>query len=318
MYFGEDAPADHAMIPEPPAIDNGFMLGRADTPYPRAAIVGTGRVATSLGRAMVDCGWTPGAIAGRDLDHAREAAGIVGTDAASIPDVARQFEYVIVAVSDDAIESIAGALASAGMKSGCALHTSGAKGPEPLDALGQRGVACASMHPLQTIVDPQSGPAALRACYFALSGAPAAIHFAEAVARCVGARTFTVEAAARPLYHAAAVLASNYVSALLDAALTVMESIGMDRESALEAIRPLFESAARNSASMGPERALTGPIARGDAGTLRAHVLALAQLNAEIASVYQSVGRHAVGIARRRGLPAGAASELAAALTSNA
>jgi predicted short-subunit dehydrogenase-like oxidoreductase (DUF2520 family) len=291
------------------------MHRQDDARYARTAIVGTGKVAQSLGRAMAECGWTVDAIAGRDPERTRNAAEFVGTTAVSMETVGTRFEHAIIAVSDGAIESVAAALARTGMQSGIAVHTSGSKGSEALSALSQRGVACASMHPLQTIAEPESGTAALRSCYFALTGAACAIEFADTVARCIGAKTFCVDAANRPLYHSAAVLASNYVCGLLDASVAVLESIGISRDRALDAIRPLFEAAARNSASMGPEEALTGPIARGDVETVHAHVRALAAMNAEIAALYGATGLHVVRMAQRRGLSRAKATEIAAALT---
>ncbi len=208
----------------------------------------------------------------------------------------------MIAVSDGALEVVAGELAAYRGRIRVALHTSGNAGPEVLEALLQRGVSCGAIHPLQTIPGGEAGAAALRGISFAVSGSGAALEFAGQIAARLEGRTLCIADGARPLYHAAAVMASNYITALLDAAVETMALTGVPREEALEALAPLARAAVENAVRLGPVEALTGPVARGDSSTVAAHVRAIGEASGCLLPVYRSIGLRALRMARRRGL----------------
>jgi len=115
-------------------------------------------------------------------------------------------------------------------------------------------------------------------------------------------------------YHAAAVMACNYHVTLVDAALELMENAGIGRGPALDALRPLIQATTDNVLNAGPEAALTGPVRRGDAGTIRRHLAALSTASEETRKLYVAAGRRTIALAKRAGLDRGAAVEIAAAL----
>src|SRR6185437_1456273 len=117
------------------------------------------------------------------------------------------------------------------------------------------------------------------------------------------------------LYHAAAVFASNYHVTLIDAALELMQGAGLARGAALDALRPIVHATTENVLSSGPERALTGPILRGDAGTVRKHFQALERCLPETKDLYAAAGLRTVMLAMRSGLSSEAAREITEALT---
>ncbi len=278
-------------------------------------IAGAGRVAQALARLLHEAGRPVVSIASRTNESARAAARFAGAGVqaltyAELPDCASRF---IIAVPDSAIEEVALVLAS-GARGGIALHTCGARGPEALQALADRGVACGTLHPLQTISTPAQGAASLRGSAFAISGDPPALAWAREIADLLGGRALHIEAAARPLYHAAAVMASNYVVALIDAAQRLMVDAGVAESEALPALAPLFRTAVENVLAQGPERALTGPIERGDAATVAAHLSALAAEPPAIDALYRAAGLQTLDIARRRGLPPDRANAVGLAL----
>ena len=121
-----------------------------------------------------------------------------------------------------------------------------------------------------------------------------------------------IEDRLRPLYHAAAVMASNYLVALLGAAEAMMIAAGAPREAAMPALSPLIRSTIDNALRLGPVAALTGPIQRGDAGTVAGHLEALTSAPEPVTSLYRAAGLATLDIARRRGL----APERAAAIES--
>lgn len=275
------------------------------SPQSPVAIVGSGAVAQALGRLLHTRGAPVVALASRDPASAERAATFVGPAVravryAEVPQLATR---VLIAVSDDAIPSVAEALAHAGMRSGVALHTCGARGPEALAALRANGVACGVLHPLQTIVDGEQGVASLRGISFGLSGDRLALEWAEEIVALLDAQSLHPGPGQLGGYHAGAVLASNGIVAILDAAVILMAGAGIEPEAALRAVAPLARASLENVLSRGPEAALTGPIVRGDTGTVAAHTQALASAPATAAALYRAVGRQLLELARKRGLP---------------
>src|ERR1039458_7577386 len=220
---------------------------------------------------------------------------------------------LLIGVGDDARAWVARGLAGSGMHRGTALHTSGARGPEALAALAAAGVACGTLHPLQTVANPEEGVRVLPGVAFAIDGAREATAWAERLVGLLDGLTLRVPAASRPLYHAAAVMASNYVTALMSTAVMLMREAGVEEGAALRALEPLARTSVKNELQLGPAAALTGPIARGDADTVRGHLAARAKARAVVESLYRAAGLATLEIARQRGLAevqAGAIQEL--------
>ncbi|HOK44791.1 MAG TPA: DUF2520 domain-containing protein, partial [Bryobacteraceae bacterium] len=182
------------------------------------------------------------------------------------------------------------------------LHTCGAHGPEILAPLAARGVSCGTLHPLQTVASPAQGVEALQGCTFGITAEGAAAAWAERIAAMLGGRALFVPADKRPLWHAAAVMASNYVVALVDAAVMLMGAAGIEERDALAAVAPLVKASSANALSLGPVRALTGPVERGDVETVTTHLSALAAAPPAVRAFYRAAALQALDIARRRGI----------------
>jgi predicted short-subunit dehydrogenase-like oxidoreductase (DUF2520 family) len=174
----------------------------------------------ALGHLLRQRGESIAAVASRSPEHAALAAAFVGggAKAASYAEIPQHAARVLIAVRDDAIGDVARVLAGSGMHRGTALHTSGARGPEALAALAA-GVACGTLHPLQTVANPEEGVRVLPGVAFAIDGAREATAWAERLVGLLDGLTLHVPAASRPLYHAAAVMASNCVTALMSTLL---------------------------------------------------------------------------------------------------
>lgn len=268
------------------------------------AIAGAGRMGQALARLLVERGESIAAIASRTPEHAAQAAVFIGGGAVPVSyrEVPRFAAQVLIAVPDDAITPVAAALATAGMRHGVALHTSGAYGADVLAELANAGVSCGALHPLQTVASPAAGVDVLPGVAFAIDGAPAAVTWAEHLVAVLGGLALRIPAAARPLYHAAAVMASNYPIALVAAAVMLMREAGVEEATALQALEGLTRASVENAFRLGPVEALTGPIARGDAQTVRGHLAALVVAPAAVENLYRTAGLVTLGIARRRGL----------------
>jgi len=289
---------------------SGGSVARVAQTRPPVAIVGAGAVAQALGRLMAAGGEPVVALASRSRSHAADAARFIGVAAPSIQvvdysDVPRLATRVLIAVSDRGIEPVGEALAAAGMRSGAALHTCGARGPDALDALRIAGVSCGMLHPLQTMMSAEQGVNSLADVTFGLSGDREAIAWAGEIVEMVTAGrggALHIEADRLAYYHAGAVMASNAVVAALDAAVILLAHAGVKRDAALRAVGPLARTSLDNALGSGPRAALTGPVARGDAATVAAHREALRAVDPTVAKLYEAAAGHLLQLAKQRGL----------------
>ena len=214
---------------------------------PSVRVVGPGRAGTSLAGALGAVGWAVGAPLGRGDEVAAAAQGV---------------DVVVVATPDGAIAEVAAAIAT--RPEVVFMHLSGAVGLEHLAPHRRR----ASLHPLMALPDGDTGGRRLLAgITFAVAGDPMGEHMASAL----GGRAVRVPPAARALYHAAAVVASNHMVATLGQAARLAAMAGLT----LEDLLPLARAATDDAGRLGPGAALTGPVARGDWRTVAGHLAAL-------------------------------------------
>lgn len=207
---------------------------------------------------------------------------------------------VVLAVPDGEIAGVARALAGAGLPAGVpVLHTSGALGVEALAPLAEGGAPVGSLHPLAAISDAVAGAERLRGGWFAVEGDAAATDSAERVVAALGGRLLRLAPGGKPLYHAAAVFASNYLVTLLSVAERLMAEAGAGGEEGRAALLELAAGALAGVGERGVVDALTGPVARGDAGTVELH---LARLSPPDALLYSVLARETLALARRRSL----------------
>ena len=227
-----------------------------------------------------------------------------------------QLAVIILAVPDDAIRPLAGVLADAGTigSQQVVLHLSGVHGQEALGPLVGSRAALGSLHPLQTISDPERAAERLKGAWAAVEGMPRAVEAAERLAQDVGLRPFRIASQAKPMYHAGAVFASNYFVVVEAVAQRLLRHAGLTDAEAWQALRPLVEGTLENLARLGPVGALTGPVARGDEATVRRHVEALTQ---DDAALYRVLGRAALELAQKRGMDEGLAARIAGALATD-
>ena len=164
----------------------------------------------------------------------------------------------------------------------------------------QLSAAVGSFHPLQSFVDPEAGAERFKGCIMALEGDERAIEVGRTLASELGSRPVELTGE-KVAYHAAAVVASNYLVALTSFATRLCGVAGIDEQVAVEMLRPLQLGALDNLSRQGSAAALTGPIARGDAETVRAHFELISNTMPELRGVYSELGKIAVELARAQG-----------------
>jgi len=223
---------------------------------------------------------------------------------------------IFLTVPDDALSAVAVRLAALGEAiptNAAFVHASGALELGVLAPLRRRH-SVGSFHPLRSFPEPGT-PEAFRGIVIGVDASSESLRrVLNTLARDLGAKPKRVDDAQRAVYHAAAVFASNYVVALLAEAVRLLEHSGWTEKEAVQGLLPLAEGAVANVRKRGPIPALTGPIRRGDAETVRRHLAALGALDAHAGraggrrktDLYRMLGDVALEIAQQAGLkPAG-------------
>ena len=278
-------------------------------------IIGPGRAGVGLALALAHAGYDV-RLHGRSARPVPKPLTLTVGSEGPPPAWIAQAGVLILAVPDDAIRPLAEALARAGGvgPGQVVLHLSGAQGQEALAALVGTRAALGSLHPLQTLAEPERAAERLRGAWAAVEGMPRAVTTAEALARDLGLRPFRVPSNAKPMYHAGAVFASNYLVVVEAVAQRLLRHAGLSDRDAWRALRPLVEGTLENLSRQEPQAALTGPVARGDVATVRRH---LESLTHDDALLYRALGRAALELAQKQGMDEGMAARVAAALATD-
>ncbi|MCC6237496.1 MAG: DUF2520 domain-containing protein [Dehalococcoidia bacterium] len=256
-------------------------------------VIGAGRLGGALARALVACGYRVDKVVGRSGDLAQLLARASGAAPASASEVVAACDLVVLAVPDGVIEVVAGA--EHWRPGQAVVHCSGAVGLEALRVPRARGALVGCFHPLQSF-SGDDGPERFRGVTVGVEGSAPLAAWLETMARDLGATPLPLEGVDRARYHAAAVLVSNDVVALMAAAARTWEAAGLPREEARAALAPLLLGAARNIEARPLEQALTGPVARGDVETVRRHLEAL-RAWPDLLALYRALGRELLGLA---------------------
>src|SRR6478609_3261922 len=268
---------------------------------PVIGIVGAGAVGTALGVALSRAGWPIHAVASRDAGRRERFRSLVDvTRVFADPEpILDEVELIVLAVPDDVIEPLA---ASLRMYSGQAMiHTSGALGAEVLTPAMAAGTQIGSFHPLVAFADTERAVAALHGATVAIEADDQLAALLADMAEAVGARPVRLAPGSKAAYHAAAVLAAGGFVALLDAIATLGRVAGLDEAGALAIYGPLIEGTLGNARALGIRAALTGPMTRGDIGTLEAHLATLRRHAPGVIALYVAAAGREIDLAEARG-----------------
>lgn len=268
------------------------------------SIVGGGRLGTCLGRALAARGYTIGTVACRTLRSARESVRLIGQGKATtnIASAAASGRIVFLCLPDDELGAAARRLArrSVGWKNRAVFHTSGLLPAAVLAPLAARGARTGSFHPVQSFPAKSSDLRLFRRIAFGIEGRGEARVLGARLARRLGGVALHLSAEDKPLYHAACSLTSNGAAALLGAALGLLSRLGLEGEAAARILLPLAEGTLRNVKEIGAAAALTGPVGRGDADSVRGHLAAL-EGDPGVRELYRALAGLALRTAEARG-----------------
>lgn len=271
---------------------------------PRIGIVGPGKVGSALAVLANRAQMRVEAIVGTTPETAGAAAARLDQDPPPGLDLQALAgcDVVLLTVRDDQIAQACQQVVQAGVlaEQTVLAHCSGAMGSDVLEPAARAGAQTASIHPLQSFPDVQTALDALPGSYVFCEGDSRALLTLEPMLRRMGAIAVRIDPQGKPLYHAAAVMACNYLTGLFDAALDLAVAAGIHRDTAARALGPLAAATVGNLRAEGTVGALTGPIARGDSSTVRRHLQALADQPGDLEALYRAAGRQTLRLARRK------------------
>ncbi|MCL2336068.1 MAG: DUF2520 domain-containing protein [Firmicutes bacterium] len=270
---------------------------------PSIAIIGAGKVGSALGILLRQRGYPVVGVASRTAQSAEKLALRLQCPVREADEAASRAKLVFITTPDRMIAPVAAAIAKAGGVGAGQIvaHTSGAQSAAELQGVRETGALAMSVHPLQSFAGVQSAMENLPGSYFALEGDEEALPVARQLVADLDGRCFVIPAADKPLYHAAACIASNYLVSLLHFATGLYGRFGLGPAEAFTALLPLVRGTVANIAGAGCVEALTGPVARGDSGTIAEHMAALRQLEPELRELYGKLGRYTVRVALEKG-----------------
>lgn len=268
-------------------------------------VIGCGRVGTHLAVHLTGRGYQPAAFSSKTFASAQNAAfhaggGRVFENAA---DAAKTCELIFITTPDICIVPVCDQIAADGgfNESSVVFHLSGALSSEILVSAQKAGAETGSLHPLQAFAPYEPGQASpFTGINMSVEGTSGAASLGKKIAAALQARAFTIPTDAKTLYHAAAVVASNYLVTLEHVALALLEQTGLDQARAYEILAPLIQGTLGNIASKGSVDALTGPVVRGDAAVIARHLADIDKKMPQFSGVYRLLGQHTLDIARLR------------------
>jgi predicted short-subunit dehydrogenase-like oxidoreductase (DUF2520 family) len=260
------------------------------------SFVGAGALASGLAKLLHAQGYSIGEIVTRPSTGSRRKgvalARSVGAETVMLGNAKLGCDLLWLAVPDAAVEVVSRALAARGHLPPVVLHASGALSSQAMSALAERGVHTGSAHPMMTFV--AGDPPSLKGAWFAMEGNPAAVRAARAIARKLGAKSFTIQAEEKVLYHAFGAMLSPMLAAELEAAERVGLRAGIRSQDVRRIMEPIVLRTVHNVLRNGAGRSFSGPLARGDVGTVALHLESLAGSPESL--VYRALMEYAIGV----------------------
>jgi len=271
-----------------------------ETQRPALAIAGAGRVGSALALLLSQRGWPIRGVWSRSPDAAARLAQPIGAAAWSDPACLAEADLVLLTVPDGAIGGWAQAIAQAGgwREGQGVVHCSGAVEVSALAPAQAAGAWIGGFHPLQAFATVEAARAVLPGSFFALEGAGPLRTWLPALAESLNGTWQWLKPGARPLYHAGAVFASNYVVTLFSVGVRLLTQAGLTPAQAAAALLRLTEGAVHNLVTVGLPGALTGPIRRGDAQTITRHLEALTAQAPDLTDLYRALACQTLPLAQ--------------------
>jgi predicted short-subunit dehydrogenase-like oxidoreductase (DUF2520 family) len=263
---------------------------------PTIAIVGCGRVGTALATFLTGRGYSIVGVASLHLTSAQRLAGRCGiSEATDRPwEITARADVVFLTTPDGVIETVCESIARQNGFSAdtVVLHCSGAHASTILISAVPCGASIGSMHPLQSFASIEFTDNPFRGIRIAIEGDASAVLAADRMARDLEASPLQIITAGKPLYHASAVVASNFLVTLMGVALRLIQQAGVPSDESFSVLKPLIDGTLANIDRVGVHQALTGPVVRGDVQTVESHIQSIQETMPELLPFYHCLVRY--------------------------
>jgi len=267
----------------------------------KLGFIGAGTVGTALAARLAGRGYPVVAVSSLSRDSAQKLAQ--AADGCRVFDdsqaVADNAELIFITTPDDAIASVVSKVSWRPGQS--VVHCSGADSTDILQPAKEAGAKVGAFHPLQTFASPQQAMENIPGSTFALEAEEPLLGALKSMAAALDGQWVELKASDKVLYHAAAVFACNYMVTLVKLATDLWQTFDVSPPKATKALVPLLRGTLHNIETIGIPNCLTGPIARGDTGTIKKHLDALKATAPHLVSTYRELGRQTIPIAVAKG-----------------
>jgi len=271
----------------------------------RINFIGCGQVGRTLGQLWQQHSLLSiGNILNRSQQSAYAAAQQIGAgDAVANIQHMQAADLYLIGCSDDAIEQCSQQLADSGLlRTGdIVFHCSGAQSSQLLSACQKQGALIASIHPIKSFANPTLAAQSFAGTYCGTEGNAQAIERLSPLFSELGAKLLPIHAEHKTLYHAASVIACNYLVALQELSIQTFDKAGIERDQAMAILQPIVSGTIDNVFRLGTAAALTGPIARGDHEVVSNQLGAMQEWNPDYATLYRLLGQLSLPLAETQG-----------------
>ena len=267
----------------------------------KLGFIGAGTIGTALGIQLSNKGYPVVAVSSRRHTSARNLAQAISgcSPVDGNQEVADRAELIFITTPDDAISPVASQIEW--HKGQRVVHCSGADSTDILEPAKKSGACVGVFHPLQTFANVKQAIENTPGSTFALEAEKPLLKTLQDMATVLGGHWIELKASDKVVYHAAAVIACNYLVTLVKLATDLWQTFDVPRTQATEALLPLIRGTIRNIETVGIPECLTGPIARGDSGTIKKHLYALQKAAPDLLTTYRELGLQTIPIALAKG-----------------
>lgn len=270
----------------------------------KVAIIGAGIVGTAVGHILQKKGYEIVSVASRTKNSLRRASKYIDSKfTLDLAKAAREAEIILITTKDDQIKEACANITKSfkSLKGKIFLHMSGALSNNVLDKAKQKGAEIGSFHPIQTFASIDGAIENLPGSVFGVTVEEKIFPIVDNLVRDLGGKSLKVDDDKKPIYHAAACVVCNYLAALIHFGQVFYQTMGISPEAALEAFWPLVKGTISNIEKLGTSKALTGPIARGDVGTIKTHLEEMEKNIPDKVDLYKKLGAYTVQVAMEKG-----------------
>jgi predicted short-subunit dehydrogenase-like oxidoreductase (DUF2520 family) len=266
----------------------------------KLGFIGAGTVGTALSVRLSGLGYPVVAVSSRRRTSAQKLAQVVkGCRVLNSQGVADNAELIFITTPDDAIAQVASEVKWRPGQG--VVHCSGADSTDILKPAKQAGAQVGVFHPLQTFASVKQAMENIPGSTFALEAEEPLLKTLKEMATALGGHWVELKAGDKVAYHAAAVIACNYLVTLLKLATDLWQTFDVPPQKATKALLPLLRGTIHNVETVGIPQCLTGPIARGDVGTIKKHLDALERATPHLVAAYRELGLQTIPIAVAKG-----------------